>query len=151
AGHSPGVRGILVARMVSSQGSSLRESVMSTDVCRTEARRRLPRSGLGRAIADLNAIRYLLLWPAQSWGFTMDRRTFIAALLAAQASLWGCDRPKGFNIANRNLSKAELEKHIADVLKLHEVTLTDQGGGRFTGTGKNAEGNVVNLELTQEE
>jgi hypothetical protein len=85
----------------------------------------------------------------------MSRRAFIVALLAAQASLWGCSGPQGpngkFSVPNRKFSRAELEKHIADKLKLHDVTLVDQGGGRFTGTGKNAEGNVVDVEVTQEE
>jgi hypothetical protein len=30
-----------------------------------------------------------------------------------------------------------------DKLKFHDVTLTDQGGGRFTGTGKDAEGRLI--------
>jgi hypothetical protein len=68
--------------------------------------------------------------------------------LTGLAGFCGCASSK---TPLRKLSKAELEADMAERLKLHEVKLTDQGGGRFTGTGKDAEGNVVELEVTQEE
>jgi hypothetical protein len=34
-------------------------------------------------------------------------------------------------------------------LKLRDVTLTDLGGGRFTGTGMDAEGKLIELAVTQ--
>jgi hypothetical protein len=49
------------------------------------------------------------------------------------------------------LTKAELEAETAKRHNLHDVTLTEQGGGRFTGTAKNAEGKAIELEVTQEE
>jgi hypothetical protein len=51
----------------------------------------------------------------------------------------------------RQLTKAELEADMADRLKLRDVTLTDERGGRFTGTGKGAEGKPIELAVTQRE
>jgi hypothetical protein len=48
------------------------------------------------------------------------------------------------------LTKAELEADMADRLKLHDVTLTEQGGGRVAGTGRGAEGKLIELEVAQE-
>jgi hypothetical protein len=40
---------------------------------------------------------------------------------------------------------------MADRLKLRDVTLTERGGGHFTGTAKDAVGNLIELDVTQEE
>jgi hypothetical protein len=49
------------------------------------------------------------------------------------------------------LTKAELEADMAKRLNLRAVTLTEQGGGRFTGTAKDAKGKVIALVVNQEE
>ncbi len=79
----------------------------------------------------------------------MNRRTFLGALMmAAVSSLSGCgSRKQPFP----QLTKAESEADMADRLKLRDVTLTDQGGGRFTGSGKDAEGKLIELEFTRDE
>lgn len=49
------------------------------------------------------------------------------------------------------LTPAELEADVAGRLKLQGVALADQGGGRFTGTGTNADGQAVEIEVVQEQ
>jgi hypothetical protein len=51
----------------------------------------------------------------------------------------------------RKLTKEELETDMALRLMLRQVKLTDQGGGRFTGTGRDAQDRPIELEVTQEE
>lgn len=53
--------------------------------------------------------------------------------------------------SRRALTKAELEADMAKRNNLHDVTLTDEGGGRFKGTGKAADGKRIELEVTQQE
>jgi hypothetical protein len=77
----------------------------------------------------------------------MNRRAFLAASLAA-AGLCGCRAGKQ---RLRTLTRAELEPDMAERLGLRDVELTDQGEGRFTGTAKNAQGDVVELEVVQQE
>jgi hypothetical protein len=77
----------------------------------------------------------------------MNRRTFIALSCATVAGLWGCGSSQ---LPLRTLTRTELEADMAQRLGLHDVTLTDQGGGRFTGTGKDAQGRLVELEVKQE-
>jgi hypothetical protein len=77
----------------------------------------------------------------------MTRRVLLGALLAALTSLCGCGKLR----PPPPLTETELEAYMAERLKLREVALADQGGGRFTGTGKDAEGNLVELEVVQEE
>jgi hypothetical protein len=77
----------------------------------------------------------------------MTRRVLLGALLAALTSLCGCGRLQ----TPPPLTKAELEADLAERLKLRDVALTDQGGGQFTGTGKDAEGDLVELDVVQEE
>ncbi len=85
----------------------------------------------------------------------MNRRTFLGALLFTVTSFYGCGSPQPTPLKVAPppppLTKAELEADMAQRLKLRDVTLTEQGGGRFTGTGKDAEGKVIELEVTQEE
>jgi hypothetical protein len=92
----------------------------------------------------------------------MNRRTYFGVSMAIIASLAGCARrtapppaTKGTGgvdaIPMRRLSKAELEADMADRLKFHDVALTDQGGGRFTGSGKDADGRLFELEVTQDD
>ncbi len=77
----------------------------------------------------------------------MNRRYFLSAAMAVACGLSGCGlRKQPFP----QLTKAELEADMGDRLKLRDVTLTDQGGGRFTGTGKDAEGKLIELEVTQD-
>ena len=77
----------------------------------------------------------------------MNRRYFLSAAMAVACGLPGCGtRKQPFP----QLTKAELEADTADRLKLRDVTLTDHGGGRFTGTGKDAEGKLIELEVTQD-
>ncbi len=77
----------------------------------------------------------------------MNRCTFLGGSIIAAASLSGCgSRPSEL----KQLTTSEMEADLAERLKLHEVKLTDEGGGRFTGTGKDAEGHVVELEATQD-
>jgi hypothetical protein len=78
----------------------------------------------------------------------MNRRALLAALLAA-ADLLGCAGPR--TKSPGRLTKAKLEADMAGRLKLHDVALVDQGGGRFTGTGKDGQGRVIQLEVQQEE
>src|ERR1700752_3990902 len=78
----------------------------------------------------------------------MSRRTFLGVSLAAVTGLTGCGASRK---SPGQLSKVELEAEIADRLKLRDVTLVEQGGGRFTGTGTDAEGKVFQLEVTQEQ
>jgi hypothetical protein len=51
----------------------------------------------------------------------------------------------------RKLTKEELETDMALRLMLRQVKLADQGGGRFTGTGRDAQDRLIELEVTQEE
>jgi hypothetical protein len=51
----------------------------------------------------------------------------------------------------RKLTKEELETDIALREMLRQVKLTDGGGGRFTGTGRDVQDRLVELEITQEE
>jgi hypothetical protein len=51
----------------------------------------------------------------------------------------------------RKLTKEELETDMALRLALRQVKLTDQGGGRFTGTGRDAQDRLWELDVTQEE
>ena len=77
----------------------------------------------------------------------VTRRVLLGALLAALTSLCGCGKMQ----LPPPLTKTELEADLAERLKLQEVALTDQGEGRFTGMGKDAEGNLVELEVVQED
>jgi hypothetical protein len=78
----------------------------------------------------------------------MDRRLFLGTALAA-AGFFGCGgSPRS---TARTLTTAELEADMAERLHLRDVALTDQGGGRFTGTGTDAQGRRIELEVTQEE
>lgn len=77
----------------------------------------------------------------------MTRRVLLGALLAALTSLCGCGQVQ----PPPPLTKTELEAYMAERLKLREVMLTEQGGGPFTGTAKDADGNLVELEVVQEE
>jgi hypothetical protein len=77
----------------------------------------------------------------------MIRRLF---LMSALAILAGCS---GGNPAKTRpyskFTKTEIENELASRLQLREVKLTDQGGGKFSGTGKTATGEVHQLEVTQ--
>jgi hypothetical protein len=68
----------------------------------------------------------------------------------AVAGLSGCSSSKQQTL-QRPLTKPELEEDMAQRLGLRDVTLTDQGNGRFTGTGQDSEGRLVELEIKQEE
>jgi hypothetical protein len=78
----------------------------------------------------------------------MNRRSFLRATFLS-AALAGCASPK--KKPPGKMTKAELEADMAARLNLTDVALTDEGGGRFTGTGKDREGRVFQLEVTQEE
>jgi len=77
----------------------------------------------------------------------MKRRTFLGISLAALVAFSGCARKTG---PNRQLSKSEIEADIAKSCQLHEVTLTEETPGHFNGTGKNAQGKEVKVEVVQE-
>jgi hypothetical protein len=51
----------------------------------------------------------------------------------------------------RKLTKEELETDIALREMLRQVKLTDQGSGRFTGSGRDFQDRLVELEVTQGE
>ena len=78
----------------------------------------------------------------------MNRRAFCMISLIACGGFSGCDSSQ--TTPPRPLNKAELERLMSKVLKL-QVKLTDYGGGRFTGTGKNPSGQVAEVEVIQEE
>ena len=76
----------------------------------------------------------------------MGRRTWCRALLAGfLMTLTGCGAGPG----KSTMTNAQLEKYMAKELKLRELKLKDEGGGRFTGTAKDDKELVVELEVTQ--
>jgi hypothetical protein len=71
--------------------------------------------------------------------------------MAMTASLAGCgSRTQSLKIPDHQLTKEEMEADMADRLKLRDVKLTDQGGGRFTGTGSDSQGKLNELEVSQD-
>jgi hypothetical protein len=90
----------------------------------------------------------------------VNRRVFLVASMAVVACLSGCGsrqqpptdpRLEADLSSRRTLSKAELEADMANRNNLHDVMLTNEGGGRFKGTGKAADGKLIELEATQGE
>jgi YD repeat-containing protein len=85
----------------------------------------------------------------------MNQRTFFAAFLATAMSFYGCggkqSPPVKVAPPPAPLTKAELAADMAKRLNLRDVTLTEQAGGRFTGTARDAEGKVIELEVNQGE
>jgi hypothetical protein len=77
----------------------------------------------------------------------MTRRTFLVCCLT-EVFLVGCG--KSPNAPRSPMSRAELEKDMAERLKLTNVSLKEQSEGQFLGTGTNAEGQVVEIEVQQE-
>lgn len=63
------------------------------------------------------------------------------------ACLVGCG---GAETTYGDYTKADLERELGERLGLSDVTLVDQGEGRFTGTGKKEE-EVHQLEVTRKE
>jgi hypothetical protein len=51
----------------------------------------------------------------------------------------------------RRLNREELETDMAVRMMLRQVKLTDLGGGHFTGTGRDIQDRLIELEVTQEE
>ena len=80
----------------------------------------------------------------------MSRQASLAALLFTMLWLIGC-QPSKPAVSPGPMSKQELEATVAKKLELKDVSLTDQGAGRFTGTGKTADGLVAELEVIQKE
>jgi hypothetical protein len=78
------------------------------------------------------------------WGFTIkDPSGAIAVQQHVKLTRW--------KYPLRKLTREELETDMALRLALRQVKLTDQGGGRFTGTGRDAQDRLWELEVTQEE
>jgi hypothetical protein len=77
--------------------------------------------------------------------FQICRRWFVIATVALCPLASGCGGQKSFG----QYTTAELEAELAKRLECQEVHLTDKGNGRFTGTGKKATGEVLELEVTR--
>jgi len=67
------------------------------------------------------------------------------AILVATILLCGCGSRA---VKSRTPSKPELEATMARRLKLTEVTLTQGEKGRYTGTGKGADGKQYDVKLS---
>jgi len=72
----------------------------------------------------------------------------IPAAIVSAAIVVGCGSSQ--SSAPKPLTKLELETDMAARLALSEVQLNDEGGGRFTGKGKNGDGVEVQLDVKQE-
>jgi hypothetical protein len=79
----------------------------------------------------------------------MFRRRFLT--LAAVVMFGGCSNPPASSLPTKHpnqFTKAELEADIGQRLKLTDVTLTEGEKGKYTGTGKGADGMTYEVKVT---
>lgn len=77
----------------------------------------------------------------------MLRLGLLAVWMVLTGNILGCDSSQK---PLDQLSMTELEAEFSERLKLHDVNLMEQESGVFTGTGVDAEGKVIQLEVKQE-
>jgi hypothetical protein len=87
-----------------------------------------------------------LAWGGFMEGTCVNRRGFLGGMVAFFLGLAGCRKS---NKTPGQLSKAEFEDWLAKTLGMTELSLTAQGQGQFTGTGKK-NGRTYQIKATQE-